>query len=117
MSDPVAIAGQFIQFYVQNAQSGNVAGVSSLYGDDSVASYDGNLVTGAAAISSNFIACRVSGGVNIRVSGFSSQMTPTGHVMISVDGESNKPAGRFVQVFLLGSTPTGGMYIKADFCR
>lgn len=117
MTDPVAVASQFLPHFTTLAAQGNVAGMQALYGEDSIASYDGNLAQGAQAISNAFVAPRLAGGLQIRFSGFSAQLTATNHIIISADGESNKPQGRFTQVFLLGTTAAGGMYIKVDFCR
>lgn len=47
-----------LTFFSPNA-GGNAAQVSSFYGADSVASYDGTSMTGKDAIASNFIAPRV----------------------------------------------------------
>jgi hypothetical protein len=115
--DPNAIAGQFLQAYFGFLTSGNAAGLGALYGADSTVVYDGAIQQGQAAIAAAFIAPRLAGGVTVRPSGYSVQGTATGHLLIAVDGEYNKPPGHFHQVFLLSPTPGGGMYIRAEVCR
>ena len=115
--DPNAVAQQFITAYGTFLTSGNVAGMSALYGADSTVIYDGTIARGQGAITSTFVAPRLAGGVKMRLSGHSVQGTATGHLLISMDGEFDKPPGHFHVVILLGPTPAGGMYIKAELGR
>lgn len=117
MSDPKAIAKSFLDAYTGFAASGNAAGLASLYGPDSVADYDGTLQRGAEAISAAFIAPRAAGGFQLRFASTEAHFTPTNQLFIVVTGESTKPPGRFSQVFVLNSLPSGGMYVKVDICR
>ena len=115
MADPAAIARAFLDAFSKFAAEGNVAGLTSLYGPDSFAAYEGTLQRGQAAISAAFIAPRLP--TRIRFSGFNAQATPVGLLLVMVNGESEKPAGRFTQLFALSQLPAGGFYIKADVCR
>ena len=115
--DANGVAQQFISAYMGALASGNVAGMSALYGADSTVMYDGAMAKGQAAIAATFIAPRLAGGVKARVSGFSAQGTATGHLLVTLDGDFDKPAGHFMLVILLSPTPTGGMYIKAEVGR
>ena len=115
--DPNAIAQQFIGAYVGFLTTGNVAGLTSLYGEDSVCIYDGTVARGQAQIAATFINPRLPGGVKARVSGFSAQGTATNHLLVTLDGEYDKPPGHFHQAILLSPTASGGMYIRADIAR
>ena len=112
------IGQQFLAAYTGALEQQNAATLGSLYGADSIAIYDGNVVRGSQAILQGLFAPRLGQGpIKTRISGFSAQATPTNHMVITVDGEYSNPAGHFKQVFVLSSIPTGGMYIKADVCR
>ena len=115
MADPEAIGRAFLEAYAKFAAEGNVAGLTSLYGADSFAAYEGTVQRGQAAISAAFIAPRLP--ARIRFAGSNVQATPVGLLLVMVNGESDKPAGRFTQLFALGALPGGGFYIKADVCR
>ena len=106
MADPAAIARAFLDAYSRFAAEGNVAGLTSLYGADSYAAYEGSLQRGQAAIAAAFIAPRLP--ARLRYAGMNVQATPVNLLLVMVNGESDKPAGRFTQLFALAPTPTGG---------
>lgn len=115
MADPTAIATSFLGAYSGMAAAGNAAGLNGLYGPDSFASYDGTPKRGQAEIAAAFVVPRMP--LQVKYSTVLVQPTPVNTLLVVTNGESDKPAGRFTQVFILAPTAAGGFYIKADVCR
>jgi hypothetical protein len=115
MADPTAIAKSFLSAFASFAQAGNAAGLASLYGADSFAAYEGTAKRGQADIAAAFIAPRLPAA--IRFATVLVQPTPVNTLLVVTNGDSDKPAGRFTQVFVLAPTAGGSFYVKADICR
>lgn len=110
---------QFTAAYAAAYASGAPASVAALYGADSVVSFDGTTVTGAAAVAATFIGPRLAGGpVQLRFSSVDAQFTPGGLALVLATGEATAPPGRFATAWLLSPAPGGaGMYVRAQFDR
>lgn len=66
-------------------------GLSQLYGDDSILSFDGQTVQGRAAIMQAMGPRMAGGPVNLRVARFDAQGTPAGSLVVFVTGDSSVP--------------------------
>lgn len=101
----------------------DLASVGGIYGADSVVAIDGTPADGPAAIA-EFYKMRFAGGpVGMKIISTDAQFTPDAAspkllVLVTGDtGSAGKAAARFQQLFILGPTPAGGMYIRTELLR
>src|SRR4051794_32264595 len=108
MSNPAEIAKAFLDVYAAKYAAADIAGLSALYAEDSVLSFDGQSVTGRASIVQAISPRCASGGVSMRWTTYDAQQTPGGYLIIAVTGDSSVPSGKFSQLFTLFPLAGGG---------